>query len=305
MILPVRYLVAGMMLAVVGFPVSARAQGDLPVVGIEVDIQADLYRNELSSFIDQIETDLQQAVVDHLRSYDALGFVRWAMFDAQPHALRIVVEGVSGGLGTEIHMRFFRQVNGASNDLTDQNLEYFNPTVFDGFDQKYAQDPNRLTSELKNWLRAHMNEPFVDALKVYFLNDIALASSVHLDEIGRRLIVPLRFSALNPRKESKFRVDFVSNQIGDPRDGTINLNLTGKGRIPNFSDDGLDCEISVFKYPTVTAVSAESASSHWEEIKSILDDDHLIELMLFMEDYIPSFFPNTSGRLAMDGPPSL
>jgi hypothetical protein len=302
--LSTRIILGILVLASIWTARSGWAQSELPIVVVEVDIETSLYRDELGAFIDEIESTLQESAVERLESFDVLRFVHWATPGAQTdHALRIVIESVSGGLGEEIRMRFFRRVDGLENDLADQNLEYFNPTVFGGFDQKFAQDPDRLASELSSWLRSHINESFVVALQDKFLRDITLETRVLLDEVGRRLIVPIRFSALNPRKESKLRVEFVSNQIGDPREGTINLNMTGKSPIPNSAEDGLDCEISVFKYPTISTSSAESALNRWEEIKTVLADDHLVELLLYMEEYIPSFFPNTTGRLATDGPP--
>lgn len=302
---PTRWLVAFVLLILL-LPGMAQGQNDPPSVSIDVKVKSDLYLEELSSSIGGIEQALQQAAIDQLNSFNALRFVIWSKVSADPgHALHLEVEEVASGLGTEIRLRIISQVEGQRNDLADESLDYFNPTIFDGFDQKYAQDPERLSRELAGWLKGHFNDAFADALKSYFLNYIPLTSSVHLDADVPQLIVPIRFAALKPQKESRFRVDFVSSKIGDPRDGTMSLSMTGKRLIPSSTEEGLDCELSSFKYPSLTTMSVESARSQWEEIKAIMDADHLVKVMLFMEDYKPSFFENTSDGLVLDGPPSL
>lgn len=299
---PTRWLVVFLLL----LPGLAYGQNDPPSVAIDVIVKADLYLEELGASISDIEQALEQAAIEQLSSFNTLRFVTWSRANADmAHALHLEIEEVASGLGSEIRLRIISQIDGQRNDLTDESLEHFNPTIFDGFDQKYAQDPTRLSRELINWLKRHINDAFVDALKPNFLNHIPLASRVHLDADVPQLIVPLRFAALNPQKESKFRVDFVSTKLGDPRDGTINLSMTGKRRIPQSTEDGLDCEIAVFKYPTLTTMSVESARSRWDEIKEIMDEGHLVNVKLFMEEYIPSFFENTSDGLVLDGPPSL
>ena len=47
---------------------------------------------------------------------------------------------------------FFGTIDGVEIDLSNQDLDRFNPLVFDVFSQKFAQDPDRLAIELERRL---------------------------------------------------------------------------------------------------------------------------------------------------------
>ena len=282
---------------------SAHAQSDPPTVGVSFQIEAPLYKNELGEAVRPVEIRLGNYVRTTFAGKAALGFLRWNQVQGgEGHMLRLVIEEASSSLGPEIRLRIFGTIDGVETDLSNFDLEHFNPLVFDVFAQKYAQDPDRLGLELERQLGILMNDSFYDALQAAYLNALPLTFMIELDENGRRLIVPLRYAAISPEKESRLRVEFTSTQIGDPREGTMSLSLAGKGRLPHFDDDGLDCEIASFKYPAITFSSAEAVLDQWNLIADVLGKDNLTQAALFMENYIPAFFVNTANGLVLDEP---
>jgi len=285
------------------FTVSAFAQSDPPNVGVSVSIEAPLYTNELGDALNGVEEQLGAFIRDSFTEKTAVRFLRWTASEGgESNLLRIAIEEEPSGLGPEIRARFFGTVDGVETDLSNADLEHFNPMVFDVFAQKFAQDPERLTTELQRALDGLMNDSFIGVLNEAFLSRVPLTSMIEVDENGRRLIIPLRFAAINPEKESTLRVEFTSTQIGDPRDGSMSLNLAGKGRLPHFEEDGLDCEIASFKYPAITFSSAQAVLDEWNRILDVLAEENLTQASLFMENYIPAFFANTSNGLVLDEP---
>ena len=122
----------------------------------------------------------------------------------------------------------------------------------------------------------------MNRLKRRFLRNVPLSSMIEVDENGRRLIIPLSYAAISPEKESTLRVEFTSTQIGDPRDGSMSLNLAGKGRLPHFVEDGLDCEIASFKYPAIAFSTAEAVLGEWNRILDVLHEDNLTHALLYL-----------------------
>ena len=284
-------------------PLLAYAQEGLPTVGISVTIEAPLYKNELGESLRPVEERLSNFVHISFTEKAALRFLQWQVSeDGEAYTLRLVIEEESSSLGPEIRVRFLGSINGVETDLASLDLDHFNLLVFDVFSQKYAQDPDRLAIEVQRRLDVLMNDSFYDALNVTFLDEVPLTSMIEVDEDGRRLIIPLSYAALSPDKESRLRVEFTSTQIGGPRDGSMSLSLAGKGRLPHFVEDGLDCEIASFKYPAITFSSAEAVLNQWNLIVDVLDKDNLTHAALFMDNYIPAFFVNTSDGLVLDEP---
>ncbi len=315
-------LLPGILLAL---PVHAQvdSQRDFPEVYVDVTISAALYQDQLPASIPTLEADLAEVFVRHIDELGGLDFIVWkpgpAPSETGHHRLVIDIEGISRTLGDEIRAHFFAFVAGT--ELIDLGKADFdgrihcNPIVFDAIDEKFAQDPARLTVEIDRWMEGHLTDTFGAVLTRKFLGHIPLALITSPNPLfdfdaGTNLLpIPIRYSAYFPEDTTQFRASFTSSFAGVATQGRMLLRPTGTLSAPGFADDilvAISCSGDgqrCFEYPNLELDPDDAVADQWTTIRSVLSNTHLKEMQLFMVKYSRRPFMHTAGGLITEETP--
>ncbi|MEZ4699176.1 MAG: hypothetical protein R2834_02510 [Rhodothermales bacterium] len=301
----------------------ARAQTDFPVVYVDARITAPLYRDQLQASLTAIESGIAASFVRYVDDLGALDFIVWkvgpAPSDTDDNRLIIEIEGIERLLGTEIRAHFYSVVAGAGMvDLgatDDEGKINCNPILFDAIDEKFAQDPERLAGEIDRWMEQHVTDSFGAILTRKFLGHITLAlitppnPILDFDKGANLLPIPIRYSAYFPEDTTQFRAEFRSSFVGTAVDGRMLLRPTGSLSEPGFADDILvsiscsDGDQRCFDYPNLELKPDDDIAGRWDDIRSVLSNDHLQELRLFMVKYRRRPYMHTTGGLITEETP--
>ncbi|MDZ4700470.1 MAG: hypothetical protein SH809_12250 [Rhodothermales bacterium] len=306
-------------------PVHAQddAPGDFPEVYVEVKISAALYQDQLPASIATLEFDLAEAFVQHIDELGGLDFIVWktgpAPTETSHHRLIIDIEGIQRTLGDEIRAHVYAFVAGT--ELLDLGKADFdgrihcNPIVFDAIDEKFSQDPTRLTAEIERWMEGHLTDTFGAVLTRKFLGHIPLAlitspSPLFDFDAGTNVLpIPIRYSAYFPEDTTQFRASFTSSFAGVATQGRMLLRPTGALSAPGFADDilvAISCSGDgqrCFEYPNIELDPGDAVADQWQTIRSVLSNTHLKEMQLFMVKYSRRPFMHTAGGLITEETP--
>ena len=315
-------LLPGMLLVL---PVNAQvdSQRDFPEVYVDVTISAALYQDQLPASIATLEADLADAFVRHIDELGGLDFIVWkpgpAPTETGHHRLVIDIEGIQRTLGDEIRARMYAFVAGTQLvDLGKADFDgriHCNPIVFDAIDEKYAQDPARLTVEIDRWMEGHLTDTFGAVLTRKFLGHIPLAlitspSPLFEFDAGTNVLpIPIRYSAYFPEDTTQFRASFTSSFAGVATQGRMLLRPTGALSEPGFADDilvAISCSGAgqrCFEYPNLELDPDDAVADQWTTIRSVLSNTHLKEMQLFMVKYSRRPFMHTAGGLITEETP--
>lgn len=311
-------LLPGMLLVL-----PVKAQGDFPEVYVDVTISAALYQDQLPASIATLEADLADAFVRHIDKLRGLEFIVWktgpAPTDTGHHRLVVEFEGIQRTLGDEIRARIYAFVAGTQLvDLGKADFDgriHCNPIVFDAIDEKFAQDPARLSAEIDRWVEGHLTDTFGAVLTRKFLGHIPLAlitspSPLFEFDAGTNVLpIPIRYSAYFPEDTTQFRASFTSSFAGVATQGRMLLRPTGALSEPGFADDilvAISCSGAgqrCFEYPNLELDPDDAVADQWPTIRSVLSNTHLKEMQLFMVKYSRRPFMHTAGGLITEETP--
>jgi len=292
-------------------------------ITVHFEVESELYRSQLAEYIETLEQDLSTSVAELLNDKPALGYRKWVPANAETieddtseqHHLHLILEEKSSPLGAEMHIRFVTHIAGAPrNDLSNQSIEAFYPTVFRAIDSKFAQDYVRLEQEITTWLReTHFDQTFEDELTRHFLRYVPLISIDPLSadmKIDPALIIiatPISYSDLYPDEQSKLKAIFHSAYAQDPASNLTGEILPGHMYLRPIVDAGTRLRVSFtchnaadslcFSYPGTSILSEAEITQNFTRIQSILDRDNLVDMRLYMEKYVKNYYPVTTGGI--------
>ncbi len=294
-----------------------------PTIAVHFEIESELYQSQLSEFISSLEQDLTEETAGLLKSRPALSYVNWIAADPasassdadDQHHLHLILEERPSPLGAEIHIRFVTHIAGApQNDLSNQSLEAFYPTIFRPIDAKFAQDQGRLFREIISWLNdTHFDQAFENELASHFLRYVPLASidpsnaDMQIDPVLIIISTPINYSDLYPDSESKLKAIFRSEYRQDPNSNLAGQILPGHMYLRPIVEANAHLRVSFtchndadslcFSYPGTSLLSESEVPQKFSSIQTILDRDNLVDMHLYMEKYVKNYYPVTAGGI--------
>ncbi len=297
---------------------TASGQSALPVIGINVEIEAELYLEQLAPHIDFLQIELAAAVSSLFLGYDAFSYVEWRAQDSvstaqEAHRLNLYVEEKSSPLGSEIRLRFVTEILGAfENDLSDESIEAFNPTIFGSIDPKHAQDQARLALEVADWMESHFDQTFQEELTDHFLRFVPLTAidpsiaKMQIDTALNIISTAIDYREKDPDSGSKLKAIFNSTYIQDSTSSLAGETLPGYMYLRPLGNENTQLRVRVaciedsercFSYPGTDILSEAEIPAKWNNVRSILNDSNLINMQLFMEAYVKNYYPTTTGGI--------
>lgn len=303
-------------------PVVSSGQSS-PTIAVHFEIESELYRSQLTEFIPSLEQDFAQRIAELLKTRPALSYVNWIAANpdstsddaSNQHHLHLILEEKSSPLGAEIHVRFVSHIAGApQNDLSNQSLEAFYPTIFRPVDLKFAQDQNRLFREIISWFdETHFDQAFEDELARHFLRYVPLAfidpsnADMQIDPVLIVISTPIHYNDLYPDSESKLKAIFRSEYQQDPNSNLAGQILPGHMYLRPIVEANPNLRVSFachsdadslcFSYPGTSLFSESEVSQKFSSIQTILDRNNLVDMHLYMEKYVKNYYPVTAGGI--------
>ncbi len=292
-------------------------------IAVHFEIESELYNSQLGDLIPGLEQDLSSETARLLKSRPALSYINWIATDSpsdahdanDQHHLHLILEEKPSPLGAEIHIRFVTHIAGAPpNDLSNQSLEAFYPTIFRPIDSKFTQDQRRLFREITTWLdQTHFDQAFEDELARHFLRYVPLAfidpsnADMQIDPVLIIISTPINYNDLYPDSESKLKAIFRSEYSQDSTSSLAGQVLPGHMYLRPIVEANPHLRVSFtchndadslcFSYPGTSLFSESEVPQKFSSIQTILDRDNLVDMQLYMEKYVKNYYPVTAGGI--------
>jgi len=278
-------------------PRGGYGQGVPPVVKTEFIIEASVFDN------------FEQSVKANLKSYLAwrmahfckanFGFLRWDPVSDQTTLsetdtkLSLKLTAQEREFGFVVSLEYAAEICGQKYPLSElQSI-----LLYQVWDDQPTHDHARLQRDIEQKITENFgSDVFRKKLHKEFLKYIPLTEKIQVDGEDHRLIIPIKWHALNADLRSVMLVEFKATSHGEPKPG--NMLLRPEGR--NFKDKWQNlmhctvCSVRMFSYPPIDVKAWDDA------IPGILKSDRIESLKVFMNIYEKNLNPGTIGTTILD-----
>jgi hypothetical protein len=275
--------------------IDAYAQLTPPSVGAKFTLEAGEFRDNLApDKVQQLEEDLTALLAELNGRY--FKFLRWTPIphsqnpDTVPTRLMVSLVATHHPLGARIDLAYRAFVSGQPLDLPHVS----DMRMYEAWGDQPRHAPAVLLAQLTDSLKSHFqNQALRDHLQLEFLKHVPLTDSVHVDQAGERLVVPIAWEELRASDASVLLVKFRSKPPNRPEGGGhMKMAPDGLARVDN-TEGLVRCAIVFFDFPP-------DRTTQWHpEIPLILK--HVVGgLTIYMETYVLDTAPGTMGTLVID-----
>ncbi|MEK6375041.1 MAG: hypothetical protein AABO58_20410 [Acidobacteriota bacterium] len=273
--------------AVLVMLIAIPAMAEPPKVDVRFVIEAREFVDGLGKSRSTVERALSVLLLDECRTQKSFPFIQWVNNDAAaPNRLVAALVQRKAGAGVETLIEYRATFKIGSPPPTLQEV------VYRWFDAKNAD----VADAVRPWLEKKIRKQFADAafraeLLRYFVSQITLADRVDLDNVTRRVFVPVPASQLlADETHSELAVSFFGKSDGRP--GAMTL-----GQPQDYPQaGGVLCLIKTFNFGPVNFGPVPPLTADRSEIlPQVFGPTKVRDVRVTMTNYLYKWHADTSG----------